>query len=708
MSFVRINRRPVRTKKVSVPKKEWVSTVNDLSVHKSTAEELSRRHDIHRSRNRAAAQWELSEKSLKKRKSRPTSPPGLDQTRLRLFREVFSDHCELQDVLARSDRALALVKDLFGDAPRRQKGFPSVTVAPDCGSDSELPVLQKPDPPTQLSLLSQSMMDHQALNEPDDSAAEHWEDLQDVSVSFDPEMSRLKRKTCKAKPPVWTTIRQPLQQNVPQTPCNATGSEDHAALNATLAVQRLKSRQCQSEAEQSTVLVNQVLNPEPSPARSGGKSRSFRTTRGRSPEASGFSSQSANQSSLELLQDMLAQVETDLACLETQELFGPSERPELQHGRGLTGFSAALVGTLGRIVSHLRRSDEEAQKEARVRRRMEEEVKEQRSLIDALTAECLALREESAALQAILQERIAELEQRLDMVILAMGELGKDGNSQGEEKNTPSGDLQPITAERDQEDSSLISSAVLLSPPHQRDSRKPSTARTRSSLQFEGSHTPGSGSPGESDNSCAPSSFASLPESVLPRPALLLNQLSQDAVLEQIAELTRQNAAIQAQLAHNHASPTQCLDRCASPPAGPQPTQQCVGVDDSSVRLMEDRLEELNRQSAAARAKLLELIEEQRQTTSHSASPSISPIPPHSISPHTVVGRRTPEACASVPERAQPSHARTNSRRSADTVSPQNVEGRQKQSADTQVHTFHTQLQHKHAHSQPCYGVLCR
>lgn len=41
------------------------------------------------------------------------------------------------------------------------------------------------------------------------------------------------------------------------------------ALNATLAVQRLKSRQCQSEAEQSTVLVNQVLNPEPSPARSG-------------------------------------------------------------------------------------------------------------------------------------------------------------------------------------------------------------------------------------------------------------------------------------------------------------------------------------------------------------------------------------------------------------------------------------------------------
>lgn len=41
------------------------------------------------------------------------------------------------------------------------------------------------------------------------------------------------------------------------------------ALNATLAVQRLKSRQSQSEADQSTALVSHVLNPEPSPSHSG-------------------------------------------------------------------------------------------------------------------------------------------------------------------------------------------------------------------------------------------------------------------------------------------------------------------------------------------------------------------------------------------------------------------------------------------------------
>lgn len=44
-------------------------------------------------------------------------------------------------------------------------GHPSVTMAPNCNSGSVLPVLQRPDPPTQLSLLSQSMMDQQVCHQ---------------------------------------------------------------------------------------------------------------------------------------------------------------------------------------------------------------------------------------------------------------------------------------------------------------------------------------------------------------------------------------------------------------------------------------------------------------------------------------------------------------------------------------------------------------
>lgn len=36
--------------------------------------------------------------------------------------QVFSDQLLLKDVLARSDRALAVVKDLFGDAPHVHTG----------------------------------------------------------------------------------------------------------------------------------------------------------------------------------------------------------------------------------------------------------------------------------------------------------------------------------------------------------------------------------------------------------------------------------------------------------------------------------------------------------------------------------------------------------------------------------------------------------
>lgn len=96
--------------------------------------------------------------------------------------------------------------------------------------------------------------------------------------------------------------------------------------------------------------------------------------------------------------------------------------------------------------------EEEAQVEAHERRRLEEELGEQQALIDALTAETMNLREEAATLQvkkftqpkttllrkyllcyepvllgssqAELLQRMAELEQKLDTVVLVMGELG--------------------------------------------------------------------------------------------------------------------------------------------------------------------------------------------------------------------------------------------------------------------------------------------
>lgn len=712
MSLVRMNRplygvgkRPVRTKKVSAPKKEWVGTVNDLSLHKATPEELARRHEMHRSQNKVVAQWELREKALtrRRRKNQPSSPPGLDRARLNIIREVFSDQCQLQDVIARSDRALAVVKDLFGDAPRRRTGFPTITVAPDCESDSELPVHRRPDPPTQLSLLSQSMMDQQALNELE--CEEDHDEVHDSSVHLSSMMHR-KRNQCRSKSFPWGSDHP--EQDLPQTPCNTGVREDQAALNATVAVQRVKARQTHPDVNQSTSLVNQVLNPEPVSSQPV-KRKSIQANRGRSGHTSvlngsGLSSLSGNQSSMELLQSMLEQVETELDSLDHQRPMSSEARPQ-QERQGLTGFSVALVATLGRLARHIRKREEEALREAQERRRLEEEVKEQRALIDALTVESLTLREESATLQTRLQQQISELEQRLDAVVLVVGrpDSAEPHTTVQITDNTAqkSSNLESGCTEKDLQQQEFVSAAVLLSPPRQRDGLPPAVCRPHShatSRPYSGSYsaTGSQASLEDFDISISPSSFASLP-----RPTPLLDDLSQDAMLGEIAELTRQNAAIRAQLGQHRPSPTgasvsrdhsadrlsstNSVVRQVSPSTEPQHTQQYVCVERSSTMEIEQKLEELNRQSAEARARLLELIEQQKQSTSLRVSPAISPVPPHYSSTHTVVRGFTPEQFVTLPERSHSPQPSASSRRSAGRDSPQSLDSVEMQSIENQV-----------------------
>ncbi|XP_064805501.1 spindle and centriole-associated protein 1 isoform X2 [Oncorhynchus masou masou] len=782
MSFTRVGRlqngqgkRPaVRPKKANAPKREWVSTVHDLSVHKASPEELNRRHEMHRSQNRVVAQWELRERALRHRRKKdlPGSPAPLDRASLNIIREVFSDQFQLQDVLARSDRAMAVVKDLFGDAPRRQTGFPSVTMAPDCGSDSDLPVLQKPEAPTQLSLLSQSMMDPQALNELEDSVEDHSDEETGHSapVNFNSNMDtsykvytrKVKAKSCTRGgklqgPQCSSNLQGAGGDSPPQTPSASGGTQVQAALNATVKVQRLWSRQPQPEPGEHFTLVTQVLNPDPPLTRSGRKSRSSKASRGRSTESgldgSTLSSLSGNQSSLGLLQGLLGQVETELDGLGLEE---PPRAPGAGEGEGttgpkhsthgLTGFSVALVSTLGRLARLLRQREDEAQREGKERRRLEVEVKEQRGMIDALTAETLTLREESAALQAGLQQRACDLEQRLDTVVLVLGGLGVlggDGDYEPQETGSiatgsewePSYDADaPVPSYEQNQTGLTLNPAVLLSPPRQRDNRPHGHTSAVNSLALHHNskalhHVPSLPVTRVSCDdlqtfSSAPSLFSlprpapTPPPAATPDPLPLLCDPSQGAMLSQIAELTRQNALIRNQLGQFHPAtppsgseicegqssgrgsvssstgrltPQQGMEKRGFVPSrtgrttpqreagrergtwscgGEQQTQQSVVREgpgcESSV---EQRLLELNRQSAAARSRLLELIEQQRQSSSSArVSPSVSPIPPLSAG-------LSPESSMLLPEQDPSPLGSGGSRRSAGGVSPQSLGG---------------------------------
>ncbi|XP_049420954.1 spindle and centriole-associated protein 1 isoform X1 [Epinephelus fuscoguttatus] len=762
MSFVRVGRpqqhtkgkRPVRTKKAAAPKKDWVSTVNDLSVHKLSPAELSHRHEIHKSHNKAAAQWELREKALQRRFRHAGSPAPLDKASLSIIREVFSDQLLLQDVLARSDRAMAVVKDLFGDAPRRQTGHPSVTMAPNCDSDSELPVLQRPDPPTQLSLLSQSMMDPQALNELEASEEDHSdEDTHPTGISGHHVIQRANLRKMKAQSRGRGIRRQKAhhpnsdqadRDNVPVTPCTSGRAPDQTALNATVAVERVRSRQSQSEEgkEEPSVLVSQVLNPE-LPLNQSGRISS-RTSRNRkcvsqSSELDGSSvtSLSGDQSSLGLLQAMLGQVEADLDTLSPDSEPASAQSQKPHRTQGLTGFSVALVSTLGRLVHLLKQREEEAQEEAQERRRLEEELKEQRGLVDALTAETMTLREEAAALQAGLQQRTAELEQKLDTVVLVMGGLGlleaHADPPQGPDIKAPGsvqfGSVCQSAPERDPErPQAPVSPAVLLSPPRQRDNWQQSPVTHPALLHQE---LP----PADILHSCedvrfhsSASSLTSLPLTSLPSTSSvsltsdpLGSHLSPEAMLAEIAQLSRQNDMIKAQLSQarglgsgvtgspdssseqrrssssntGRVTPQSVVERRKSASSGTgrrsrhlqaaereQLTNQATSPDTLHVGSVEQRLLELNRQSAAARGRLLELIEQQKQSVSAKVSPSGSPIPPSAFSPHTAAGGGSPELLSA---QELPSETFGAERRSAGSEASSHSLGRETRDGKTQM-----------------------
>ncbi|XP_034085509.1 spindle and centriole-associated protein 1 isoform X2 [Gymnodraco acuticeps] len=703
MSFMRAGRpqqhskgkRPVRPpKKAAPPKRDWVSTVNDLSVHKLSPAELSHRHEIHKSHNKVAAQWDLREKALQRRLRHVGSPAPLDNASLNIIREVFSDQLLLQDVLARSDRAMAVVKDLFGDAPRRQTGHPSVTMAPNCGPDSGLPVLQRPDPPTQLSLLSQSMMDQQALNEFEASEEDYSDEetgptsRSEYHVIRRSNVSKMKAESLgkgkqrqKAHRP---NSEQADQDNAPVTPCTSDRAPGHAALNATVAVQRFRSRRSQSEEarEEPSVLVSQVLNPEHLNQSGMTNSRPSRNRKcvpqSSQLDGSSVASLSGDQSSLGLLQAMLGQVEADLDTLSPDTAPPAAQSQKPHRAQGLTGFSVALVTTLGRLVHLLKQREEEAEEDALERRRLEEELREQRGLIDALTAETMALREE-AALQAGLQQRTEELEQKLDTVVLLMGGLGlleapiappQDSHVIGPSVTACQSAL---VAERDpQQPSTSVYPAVLLSP-SQRDEWRhiPDILRSREDAPSHSSSSSLTSLPLASLSSSSSLSLTSEP---------LSSQLSPEAMLAEITQLSRQNDRIKAQLSQakgsgSRGSPNGSIEpRRRSSSSTGRVTPQSVGERRTSgssstgrrsqsvqaadgeqltnqaaapplpVSRVEQRLLELNRQSAAARGRLLELIDKQKQSVSARVSPSDSPVPPSAFSPQSADGGESPES----------------------------------------------------------------
>ncbi|XP_044856973.1 spindle and centriole-associated protein 1 isoform X2 [Mauremys mutica] len=762
MSLVRVTRprapgkKPPKAKKKPPPKRDWDNTVHDLTVHRATPEDVVRRHEIHKSKNKALVHVELQERALKRKwkKQRQGAPDSLEKRKLALMREILSDQYQLQDVLERSDQAMAVVKDLFGDAPRRHTGFPIVTMAPHCDLESSQgPIVQKSDPPTQLSILSESIMDPQALNEVEGDGSSNCQsedsvNEQDVSLHFRSNIDTnrllhlLKEENAAGASQLWAEkqLRTPTpsqKANVAVTPTTALPSSGAAALNATRVVQRVHSRLQNEDEEQtsdSSYTVRQVLNPNPRKQKQvSTKAKRNHTAQMASKQrrndslanAVSFELPSGNKSSLDVLNRMIHEVEHEM---EEYERWTGREVQRMQNGHGLTGFTVSLVNTLCRLMRYLKEGEMQLRQEATMRQQLEGMLHEHRALIDALTTEIFLVREENAAIQKRLQQYMVVTDEQLISLTQAFKSLpitdpnrgqsptdfGVTVNSQEKPalySTVPRTDIfrRENTLVFSQEElpvklpqwsspqdtvvagsslpAHMFQPAVLLSPPRQKSIQEfsplqnalkktvqtypashisPSMETTVREPNWQKSSSSSVGTQNTNEENRLltqrwriPPSHKDLESSLLSdeqqgrstlspvdrwamvgsedeqKPSAPEEHTQSNDLLGQIAELTLQNSVIKAQLSKFRDRSQEAGDGLHQPV-----TKQNMNTSSGSAmqgqtlpevpKSLEERIAELNRQSAEARGKLLQLIDQQKLATVNPISPPVSPVlPPH-------------------------------------------------------------------------------
>ncbi|NXC30132.1 SPICE protein, partial [Campylorhamphus procurvoides] len=716
-------------RKAAVSKRDWDSTVQDLTVHRATPEDILRRREIHKSKNKALAQLELQEKALSRKwkKQKQQDADSLGKRKLTLMREILSDQYHLQEVLEQSDQVIAVAKGLFGNAPRTRTGFPNVTMAPNSDLESSQgPIVQKCDPPNQLSILSESVMDCQVLNEDEEEAISE-DGLPNSSgfkssISSDRLLQLLREQNSSVNSELWAekymrkhTSSQ--ESNVPLTPTTVSPSLDQSALNATSVIKRTQSR-LQNEDEEtidSTDTVRQVLNPNSRKQkqiaakmkRKQAAQNSARQRRDDSPAnlvPSDF--QRDSKSSLDVLNHMLHEVEHEL---EEYERCTGRDIQKTGRNEGLSGFTLSLVNALCRLMRYLKETEMQMHEKEVMRQQQEEMLNEHRELIDALTAEVLLMREENISMQKKLQQYMTVTDKKLMSLTqafkgLPLVEPDREESSKhfGIARKGPANDLEkpdltyseprtdagkrenmqkfpqeefPFTFPLEPGASCAMGSgrslpahifqpAVLLSPPQQKSSQE------LSSLQ--NAFTAISQSPEYTERE--PCKDRSLPSSLKAQSTTEENCLisqrqpipSADKDLEsshkkinlsctgdtrenstaeelfpnsdllgQIAELTRQNALIKAQLSKFRGASGDRRD-C---PNQPDPIQNAKPSPDSSQgqahlmvsKSLEERIAELNRQSTEARDKLLQLIDQQKLAAADMVPPRLSPVLPPSL-----------------------------------------------------------------------------
>ncbi|NXR21051.1 SPICE protein, partial [Cinclus mexicanus] len=646
-----------------------------------------------------------------------------------LYFQILSDQYHLQD-----GQVMAVADDLPGDAPRTRTGFPNVTMAPNCDLESSQgPIVHKSHPPSQLSILSGSVVDSQALNEEEEEALleDGHHDVLGFKSSINSDRSvQIYLFRCISRKKASSYYKIALEhiaiKNMPEIfhMCFFL-FVFKSALNATSVIKRAHSRlrnEDEEESIDSSDIVRQVLNPNSRKQkqiaakmkRKQAAQNSARQKRGDSPANLIQSDlQRDNKPSLGVLNHMIQEVEREL---EEYERCTGREVQKKERSEGLSGFTLSLVNTLCRLMRYLKETEMQLHEKEVMSQQQQDMLNEHRELIDALTAEVLQVREENITMQKKLQQYMTVTDQKLMCLTQAFKGLplvehqreqspkhfgmASRGPANSQEKpdltysepKTDAGNKEnPLKFPQEELSftfhprpgasgdmrsgrsfpAHILQPAVLLSPPQQKSSQGlsslqnvfaavsqsterepckerslPSSLRTQSTTEQnflipQRQPIP----PADEDLESSHEKISQSCPDGTGRNSTAQEFLQNGDLLGQIAELTRQNALIKAQLSKFRGVPGDKSDHLHQPDVDqldPRPDSSQGQSHLMVSKSLEERIVELNRQSTEARDKLLQLIEQQKSAASDMVPPMLSPVATLSLN-YTENARRTIE-----------------------------------------------------------------
>ncbi|XP_071118850.1 spindle and centriole-associated protein 1-like isoform X2 [Haliotis cracherodii] len=420
MSFVR----PGHKKKRVVTRKKpiWDDSLNDLSVFKPSAQELVERHVAHKSKNHMTVKLE----KMRKAKQKNTSLSNAEARQMAIMKEVLYDQQQLHDTLSKSDKMMAVVKDLFGDDPRRFLGIPNVTSVPGQeGTHMRTKHIVAPvkDIRTKSETMSESVMDQVALNDFTDSESDDGDAME--PIVYQPQMNLQRFQQFLA-----------AEEERNQT-LSSIGGQAQLTQNASGPIQstRLQSTQDVTGCETPKNGHNESIEMLRTPRSAINDTRKVKKTKKRVSPQKENRPQTASALNLTDLRKVLGHLENEIEEYEKQT--GRRPPAEKQRSETFSGYTVALVDSVSKLATYLRETDLRIQAEVTVREQLTQDVFQLRHIVDTLTSDIIVTQEDYGKMLTSFERYRSESKEEINRLKLALQETVRLQSSPPEGSSAP-------------------------------------------------------------------------------------------------------------------------------------------------------------------------------------------------------------------------------------------------------------------------------